>query len=65
MELLANLIEIEKNGGTNKETSEFLLRIIFKNCSTLDCVKLLKSGCLEVYLLNSEGKTSLKERAEC
>ena len=41
---------IEKTGGTRKEMASFLFRIV--NC-TLDCLKLLKSGCLEVDVLKA------------
>ena len=52
---------IEKNGGTKKDISSFLFKIV--NCS-LDCIKLLKSGCLEVDGLKLEAKSAFKELAE-
>ena len=52
---------IEKTGGTRKEMASFLFRIV--NC-TLDCVKLLKSGCLEVDALKTESKCAMKDLAE-
>ena len=52
---------IEKTGGTRKEMASFLFRIV--NC-TLDCIKLLKSGCLEVDALKTESKCAMKDLAE-
>ena len=49
------------NGGTKKELSSFLFKVV--NCS-LDLMKLLKSGCLEVYSLKSEAKHAIKDLAD-
>ena len=53
--------ELLDKGGTKKELVTFLFKIV--NCS-LDCVKLLKSGCLEVDALKSEAKCAHKDLAE-
>ena len=52
---------LEKQLKTKKELASFLFRVV--NCS-LDCIKLLKSGCLEVDALKSESKSAIKELAE-
>ena len=52
---------LEKQLRTKKELASFLFQIV--NCS-LDCIKLLKSGCLEVDALKSESKSAVKELAE-
>ena len=52
---------IERNCGTKKDMASFLFKVV--NCS-LDCIKLLKSGCLEVDALKSEAKCAMKDLAE-
>ena len=52
---------LEKSGGTKKEMASFLFKVV--NCS-LDCIKLLKTGCLEVDALKSEAKYAMKELAD-
>ena len=52
---------LERQLRTKKELASFLFQIV--NCS-LDCIKLLKSGCLEVDALKSESKSAIKELAE-
>ena len=52
---------IEKKGGTKDELAVFLFD--FVNIAK-DCMKLLKSGCVEVDALKSETKTAYKELAE-
>ena len=52
---------LEKQLRTKKELASFLFQIV--NC-WLDCIKLLKSGCLEVDALKSESKSAVKELAE-
>ena len=42
---------LENRGGTKKDLASFLFKVV--NCS-LDSIKLLKSGCLEVDALKSE-----------
>ena len=54
-------LELEStNGGTKKELSSFLFKIV--NCS-VNLTKLLKSGCLELDSLKSEAKHAMKELA--
>lgn len=52
---------IENKGGTKKELAAFLFKVV--NCS-LDCIKIMKSGCLEVDALKSEAKCAIKDLAE-
>ena len=52
---------LEKNGGTKKEMASFLFKVV--NCS-LDCIKLLKAGCLEVDGLKTEARCALKELSD-
>ena len=52
---------LERSGGTKKEMASFLFKVV--NCS-LDCIKLLKTGCLEVDALKSEAKYAMKELAD-
>ena len=52
---------IEQKGGTKSDLSAFLFDVVN---STLDCVRVLKSGCLEVDALKSEAKTAYKDLAE-
>ena len=58
-EMTANLIE--QKGGTKSDLAAFLFEVVNV---TLDCVRVLKSGCLEVDALKSEAKTAYKELAE-
>ena len=51
---------VSTNGGTKKELSSFLFK--FVNCS-VNLIKSLKSGCLEVDSLKSEAKHAIKELA--
>ena len=58
-ELTADLIE--SKGGNKPD----LAKLVFELANvTLDCVKIIKSGCLEVDDLKSEAKNALKELAE-
>jgi hypothetical protein len=41
---------LENRGGTKKDLASFLFKVV--NCS-LDCIKSLKSGCLEVDVYDS------------
>ena len=52
---------LERQLKTKKELASFLFKVV--NCS-LDCIKLLKIGCLEVDALKSESKSAVKELAE-
>ena len=52
---------LERQLKTKKELASFLFEVV--NFS-LDCIKLLKSGCLEVDALKSESKSAIKELAE-
>ena len=52
---------LEKQLKTKKELASFLFKVVY--CS-LDCIKLLKSGCLEVDALKSESKSAIKDLAE-
>jgi hypothetical protein len=56
--LTANLIE--QKGGTKIDLPAFLLDLVN---TTLDCVRALKIGCLEVDALKSEAKTAYKDLA--
>ena len=58
-ELTAKLIE--QRGGTKIDLAELLFDLVN---TTLDCVSVLKSGCLEVDVLKSEAKTAYKELAD-
>ena len=58
-ELTAKLIE--QRGGTKIDLAELLFDLVN---TTLDCVSVLKSGCLEVDALKSEAKTAYKELAD-
>ena len=49
---------IEKTGETRKEMAWSLFMIV--NC-TLDCDKLLKSGCFEVDALKTESKSAMRD----
>ena len=51
---------LENKGGTKKELASFLFKVV--NC-TLDCISILKSGCLEVAL-KSEARCAIKDLAE-
>ena len=53
---------IERNCGTKKDMASFLFKVV--NCYKLDCIKPLKSGCLEVDALKSEAKCAMKDLAE-
>ena len=53
--------ELVEKCGNKKELASFLLKVV--NCS-LDCIKVLKSGCLEVDALKSEAKCAIKDLAE-
>ena len=48
---------VSTNGGTKKELSSFLFKVV--NCS-LDLIKLLKSGCLKLDSLKSEAEQANK-----
>ena len=52
---------LEKSGGTKKEIASVLIKVM--NCS-LDCIKMLKTGCLEVDALTSELKYAMKGLAD-
>ena len=52
---------LENKGGTKKELASFLFKVV--NCS-LDCIRIMKSGCLEVDALKSEAKCAIKDLAE-
>ena len=52
---------LENKGGTKKELASFLFQVV--NCS-LDCIRILKSGCLEVDALKSEARCAIKDLAE-
>ena len=52
---------LENRGGTKKDLASFLFKVV--NCS-LDCIKILKSGCLEVDALKTESKCAIKDLAE-
>jgi hypothetical protein len=52
---------IEQKGGTKSDFSAFLFDLVN---TTLDCVRVLKSGCLEVDALKSEAKTAHMDLAD-
>ena len=52
---------LENKGGNKKELASFLFKVV--NC-LLDCIKIMKIGCLEVNDLRSEGKCAIKDLAE-
>ena len=52
---------LEKSGGRKKEMASFLFKVV--NC-LLDCIKLLKTGCLEVDALKSVAKYVIKDLAD-
>ena len=54
------LVVVSSNGGTKKELSSFLFKIVY--CS-VNLIKSLKSGCLELDSLKSEAKHAKKELA--
>ena len=52
---------LENRRGTEKYLASFLFKVV--NCS-IDCIKILKSGCLEVDALKAESKCAIKDLAE-
>ena len=52
---------IENKGGNKPDLAKFVFELVNV---TLECVQVIKSGCLEVDCLKTEAKTALKDLAE-